>query len=89
MIGRYHLAITGKCWSIIQEHYPELVPRCVVKGTIFARMSPDQKQQLVQALQQLNYVVGKLVEFDFFWIGFYRLKKNLNSFKCLNNAIMI
>ncbi|XP_046445093.1 polyamine-transporting ATPase 13A3-like isoform X2 [Daphnia pulex] len=58
LIGRYHLAITGKCWSIIQEHYPELVPRCVVKGTIFARMSPDQKQQLVQALQQLNYVVG-------------------------------
>ncbi|XP_057368287.1 polyamine-transporting ATPase 13A3-like isoform X2 [Daphnia carinata] len=53
-----HLAITGKCWSVIQEHYQELVPRCVVKGTIFARMSPDQKQQLVQALQQLNYVVG-------------------------------
>jgi cation-transporting ATPase 13A3/4/5 len=58
-IGRYHLAINGKCWSVIQDYYPELIPRCVVKGTIFARMSPDQKQQLVQELQKLNYVVGE------------------------------
>jgi len=56
--GKYHLAITGKCWTYIQEHFPELVARCAVKGTIFARMSPDQKQQLVQELQQLGYVVG-------------------------------
>ena len=54
-----HLAITGKCWSVIQEHYPEIVARCVVKGTIFARMSPDQKQQLIQELQKLGYVVGE------------------------------
>lgn len=55
-----HLAITGKSWSVIQEHYPEIVARCVVRGTIFARMSPDQKQQLIQELQKLGYVVGGL-----------------------------
>lgn len=52
--------MTGKCWAVLQEHYPELIPRCVVKGTIFARMSPDQKQELVQELQQLSYYVGEL-----------------------------
>lgn len=30
-----------------------------VKGTIFARMSPDQKQQLVQELQKMGYFVGQ------------------------------
>ena len=62
LAGKYHLAITGKSWACIQEHYPELVARCAVKGTIFARMSPDQKQQLIQELQHLGYVVGKLSE---------------------------
>ncbi len=57
--GSYHLAITGKCWSVIQEHYSDMIPEFVVKGTIFARMSPDQKQQLVQALQKTGYFVGK------------------------------
>jgi len=32
----------------------------LVKGTIFARMSPDQKQNLVQELQKLDYVVGNV-----------------------------
>lgn len=31
----------------------------VTRGAIFARMSPDQKQQLVQELQSLGYYVGK------------------------------
>lgn len=33
-----------------------------IVGVIFARMSPDQKQQLVQDLQGLGYCVG---EYDF------------------------
>lgn len=51
--------MSGKCWAVIQQHYPELISRCAVKGTIFARMSPDQKQQLVHELQKLGYYVGK------------------------------
>ncbi|EFX85022.1 hypothetical protein DAPPUDRAFT_314488 [Daphnia pulex] len=56
--GRYHFAITGKVWSVIQQHYSDVIPLMTVKGTIFARMSPDQKQQLVQELQKMGYFVG-------------------------------
>ena len=62
-----HLALTGKSWSVLLEHYPELVPRFIVKGTIFARMSPDQKQQLIQSLQQLNYFVGNVLFIAFLY----------------------
>ena len=36
-----HLAITGKTWAVIREHYPELLPQILIKGTIFSRMSPE------------------------------------------------
>jgi len=52
-------AITGRTWSIIKNHFPELIPRVVTRGAVFARMSPDQKQQLVQELQGLGYYVGE------------------------------
>ena len=53
-----HLAMTGKTWAVIKNHFPEYVPRLVVKGTIFARMGPDQKAHLVETLQSLDYIVG-------------------------------
>lgn len=53
--------MNGKVWSVIQEHYPDLVAPSAIRGTIFARMSPDQKQQLVQELQRLGYYVGKRI----------------------------
>lgn len=28
----------------------------LIRGTVFARMAPDQKTQLVEALQELGYV---------------------------------
>lgn len=52
-------ALTGKTWASIKQYYPELIPKVVTRGAIFARMSPDQKQQLVQELQSLGYYVGK------------------------------
>jgi cation-transporting ATPase 13A2 len=51
--------LTGKTWALIKQYYPELIPKLTTRGTIFARMSPDQKQQLVQELQALGYYVGK------------------------------
>lgn len=39
--------------------FVQSVTQCSVSGVIFARMSPDQKQQLVQDLQGLGYCVGK------------------------------
>lgn len=51
-------AVTGRTWSIVKTHFPELLSRIVTRGAVFARMSPDQKQQLVQELQNLGYYVA-------------------------------
>ncbi|XP_015114846.1 probable cation-transporting ATPase 13A3 isoform X1 [Diachasma alloeum] len=56
--NKYVFSLTGKTWSMIKQHYPELIPKITTRGTIFARMSPDQKQQLVQELQSLGYYVA-------------------------------
>ncbi|KAG8225089.1 hypothetical protein J437_LFUL000068 [Ladona fulva] len=52
-------AVTGRTWDIVRDHYPEILPRLCVRGVVFARMSPDQKQQLVQELQSLGYCVAE------------------------------
>uniref|UniRef100_A0A1B6M5K1 Cation-transporting ATPase n=1 Tax=Graphocephala atropunctata TaxID=36148 RepID=A0A1B6M5K1_9HEMI len=54
----YRIAISGKSWGVIREHAPDLIPKIAVKGAVFARMSSEQKQQLVQELQQLGYYVA-------------------------------
>lgn len=55
----YKIAVSGKSWSVIRDHLPDLVAKIAVKGVVFARMNSEQKQQLVQELQQLGYYVGK------------------------------
>ncbi|CAH1772705.1 unnamed protein product [Owenia fusiformis] len=54
----FHFAITGKSWGLIRQYYPDIIPKLVVRGTVFARMSPEQKSQLVEALQEVGYYVG-------------------------------
>lgn len=56
--NRYRFAMDGKTWAIVREYYPDLLPKFVTRGTIFARMSPDQKQQLITELQDLGYYVA-------------------------------
>lgn len=56
---RFKLALTGNTWAIVRDSFPELLPRICARGAVFARMSSDQKQQLVQELQALGYYVGK------------------------------
>ncbi|XP_051165501.1 polyamine-transporting ATPase 13A3 isoform X1 [Leptopilina boulardi] len=58
--NKYVFALTGKTWAMIKQHYPELIPKLVTRGAIFARMSPDQKQQLVQEFQALGYYVAMI-----------------------------
>ena len=53
-----HLAITGRTWAVIREFFPHLLERVLMKGTIFSRMSPDQKASLVTELQSLGYIVS-------------------------------
>lgn len=54
----YVFAVTGRTWAQLRENFPQLLPRVCVRGAVFARMSSDQKQQLVNELQDLGYYVG-------------------------------
>lgn len=56
--NRYKIAMDGKTWAIVREYFPELLPRFVTRGAIFARMSPDNKMQLITELQDLGYYVA-------------------------------
>ena len=42
-----HFAIDGATFNIIKEYFPEEAKKIWVKGTVFARMSPDQKESLI------------------------------------------
>ncbi|XP_048484806.1 polyamine-transporting ATPase 13A3 isoform X7 [Plutella xylostella] len=54
----YCLAVEGKTWAVLKHHYPELMPTVLSKGTIFGRFGPDQKTQLITALQATGLIVG-------------------------------
>ncbi|KAI4215034.1 MAG: hypothetical protein LQ351_002348 [Letrouitia transgressa] len=52
----FSLAITGDVFRWIVEHGDErILQRMLVAGQIFARMSPDEKHELVEKLQSINY----------------------------------
>nr|KAF6473241.1 ATPase 13A4 [Rousettus aegyptiacus] len=54
----YHFALSGKSFQIISQHFSSLLPKILMNGTIFARMSPGQKSSLVEEFQKLDYFVG-------------------------------
>ncbi|XP_048398845.1 polyamine-transporting ATPase 13A3-like isoform X3 [Stegostoma tigrinum] len=57
-MNRYHFAMDGKSFSVINEHFQDLLSKLILNGTVFARMAPDQKTQLVEAFQNVDYYVG-------------------------------
>ncbi|XP_054716748.1 polyamine-transporting ATPase 13A3-like [Uloborus diversus] len=54
----YHFVMDGKAFAVIRTYFPEMLPKIIVRGTVFARMAPDQKTQLVESLQEIGYVAG-------------------------------
>ncbi|KAG0150885.1 hypothetical protein CROQUDRAFT_709427 [Cronartium quercuum f. sp. fusiforme G11] len=55
----YILAVSGDVFRWIVDYgSPEIVQRMLYKTVIFARMSPDEKHELVERLQALDYTVG-------------------------------
>ncbi|XP_054745441.1 polyamine-transporting ATPase 13A3 isoform X2 [Anastrepha obliqua] len=54
----YRFAMVGRTWQIIRENFPDELKNFVTRGSIFARMSPEQKQALIVELQQLDYSVA-------------------------------
>ncbi|XP_068630367.1 polyamine-transporting ATPase 13A3-like [Battus philenor] len=57
-MNSYVLALDGKTWAVIRTHYPEMMPTVLKKGMVFGRFGPEQKTQLVTALQGEGLVVG-------------------------------
>ncbi|KAL7281025.1 hypothetical protein ACG7TL_004327 [Trametes sanguinea] len=54
----YTLAVTGDVFRWIMNHAPlETMQRMLVKTQIYARMSPDEKNEVVERLQALGYIV--------------------------------
>ncbi|XP_010077157.1 PREDICTED: probable cation-transporting ATPase 13A4, partial [Pterocles gutturalis] len=56
--GQYHFAMSGKSYQIVVQHFRHLLPKLLLDGTVFARMSPGQKSSLVEEFQKLDYFVG-------------------------------
>uniref|UniRef100_A0A8C7DUZ7 Polyamine-transporting ATPase 13A3 n=1 Tax=Oncorhynchus kisutch TaxID=8019 RepID=A0A8C7DUZ7_ONCKI len=57
-LDQYHFAMSGKSFAVISEHFQDVLQKLVLRGTVFARMAPDQKTQLIEALQSVDYFVG-------------------------------
>ena len=59
-VHEYILAITGDVFRyvLVELQLPELKEAILMKCNIFARMSPDEKHELVEQLQKLDYTVG-------------------------------
>ncbi|EIW82801.1 Ca-transporting ATPase [Coniophora puteana RWD-64-598 SS2] len=54
----YALAVTGDVFRWMINYAPlETLQRMLVKAQIFARMSPDEKNEIVERLQSLGYTV--------------------------------
>ncbi|XP_066458088.1 probable cation-transporting ATPase 13A4 [Eleutherodactylus coqui] len=58
ILGNFHFAITGKSYQVLSQYFSNLLPKILLNGTIFARMTPKQKSNLVDELQKLDYFVG-------------------------------
>jgi len=56
--SKTHLCIEGKCFELIRNKDTDLLKTIIKRGTIFARMTPDQKQHLIEDLQKFNWRVG-------------------------------
>lgn len=58
-ISDFALAVTGEVFRWLVDFAPkETLERMLVKGAVFARMSPDEKAELVEKLQSIDYCVG-------------------------------
>ena len=58
-LGDYSIAVTGEVFRwIVDFGSAELLQRMLIKSQVFARMSPDEKHELVEKLQSIDYCCG-------------------------------
>ncbi|EAS30876.2 P-type ATPase [Coccidioides immitis RS] len=56
---KYSIAVTGDVFRWVVDYgSEEVLQKMLVHGQVFARMSPDEKHELVEKLQSLDYVCG-------------------------------
>lgn len=51
-------AIDGASFDVAKEYFPDDAQKLRVKGTVFARMSPDQKESLIGSLYYSYYMLA-------------------------------
>ncbi|KAJ1902643.1 hypothetical protein LPJ81_003494 [Coemansia sp. IMI 209127] len=57
--GNFCIAITGEVFRYMMDEGHDLtVERMLMRGAIYARMSPDEKAELVERLQAIGYCTG-------------------------------
>ncbi|CAI9612182.1 unnamed protein product [Staurois parvus] len=56
--GNFHFVLTGRSYQVISQYFYNVLPKILLNGTIFARMIPKQKSNLIEELQKLDYFVG-------------------------------
>ncbi|KAJ2007141.1 hypothetical protein H4R26_000960 [Coemansia thaxteri] len=57
--GNYCVAATGEVFRYMMDEAPDVtVGRMLMRGAIYARMSPDEKAELVERLQAIGYCTG-------------------------------
>lgn len=60
--NNYHFVLNGKTWTVLMQRFPEhMIERIVAKGTVYARMSPECKMQLVESLQVTDRQVSLIM----------------------------
>ncbi|KAG6040561.1 hypothetical protein E4U41_000136 [Claviceps citrina] len=58
-LRNYTLAVSGEAFRWIVDYAsPEILQRVLLQGKVFARMSPDEKHELVEKLQSIDFCCG-------------------------------
>ncbi|XP_077551510.1 polyamine-transporting ATPase 13A3-like [Haemaphysalis longicornis] len=51
-------AVDGQSFAVLRLHFPDVYEKLLVNGAVFARMTPQQKVELVEDLQSIGYAVA-------------------------------
>ncbi|XP_068137270.1 probable cation-transporting ATPase 13A4 isoform X2 [Hyperolius riggenbachi] len=54
----YQFSMSGKTYENLEKYFPDLLPKLLMNGTVFARMSPGQKATIIDEFRKLDYYVG-------------------------------
>ena len=71
--NNYHFVLNGKTWTVLMQRFPDdIIQRIVAKGTVYARMSPECKMQLVESLQ-VNFRQAGVLLSDVCFVSYLNL----------------